>query len=199
LSPNDPVSGGDFAADASDVPVPLFRSFSSLSTFNFIVNVPTVGEPFGVESTIVMINVSGSIKSPVNADPRLSENIKRSISSVLSATGGSFVGSENFTVMVSPSENPETTGTFESAATIDRIVGPSFVMKVPDSGGDSAKEASDVSAKSLRSFVPSFFIFNLKASARPTSSRVAGQPTPVQLPLSTILIISVVGSVKLPV
>ena len=63
---------------------------------------------------------------------------------------GSFVSSENLTVMASPAENPGTTGTFRSAAVIDMMNGPAFVPKLPVNVGDIAVDTNDVPAAFLR-------------------------------------------------
>ncbi len=80
----------------------------------------------------------------------LGKNVKSVSKSILVEILGLLVSSENVIVMVSPSENPATTGTFGSAASTNSIDGPGFSPKFPVSNGEVSVDANDVPAASLR-------------------------------------------------
>ena len=69
--------------------------------------------------------------------------------SSLVATVGMLVSSENVTVMVSPSVNPDASPSIApsgSSATNEVMVGPALTPNVPVNGGDSDVDADDPSA-----------------------------------------------------
>ena len=121
----------------------------------------------------------------------LGENLKSASRSTFVETRGLLVSSENVIVMVSPSENPATTGTFGSAASTDLIDGPGFSPKFPVSNGEVSIDANDVISASLRSPLDRSVTVNTPTSGQLTAGS--------HEPLLTIVITRVAGSTKTPV
>jgi len=96
-----------------------------------------------------MTSVLGLVNAPVKSSLRLCVNMNKSSRLAFVATGGSFVSSENRTVIVSPAEKIASKPSGSSAVS-NVIDGPAFRPKLPINAEEVSIDASDVPASFFR-------------------------------------------------